>query len=76
MQGTGVDVLGLLPGCVATGLNGFAESPFSVISAQSCAFGTLNNSTSWITYGGWVHEFHAFLAKNMILDFVPISMLV
>ena len=75
MRGTGVDVLTLLPGCVATGLNGFKEAPLSVISAADCAKGTLNNATSWITYGGWVHELHSVLAHNLILDFIPLNLL-
>ncbi|CDW81761.1 short chain dehydrogenase reductase family protein [Stylonychia lemnae] len=76
MKGTGVDVLGLLPGAVSTGLNGFSEVPFAVIGVQSCATGTLNNATSFVTFGGWVHEIHGFLVKNFMLDLVPQSILI
>lgn len=75
MKGSGVDVLGLYPAAVATPINGFKEKTFQIISAKDCAVGALNNATSFVTYGGWVHEIHALFLKSLFVGKFNISLL-
>ena len=61
------------PGPVATFLTKADPAFFQVITSESCAKGALNNATSMLCYGGWVHEVQSYILK-CLYDLLPLPL--
>ena len=65
-------MLSVQPGMVSTPMIGLmkVDSLQGIITPQACAIGILDKSTSFMTFGGTVHEISGLLTKGL-LDLVP-----
>ena len=72
LRANGIDVLSVQPAAVATLMTGRKPNFLKmVITPEACAKGTLDNATSFITYGGTVHEFAGLITKCLCIDLLP-----